>query len=76
MHILLANKQATLWAAYLGCAELALHRGISSWATIRRGGGMLKDATTGYVSIQTVCPVLRADLYRVWTYLYVFQAGS
>ena len=37
---------------------------------------MFKDATTGYVSIQTVCSVLRADLYRAWTYLYMFWAGS
>ena len=29
--------------------------------------GLLKDATTGYISIQTVCPVLQADLYRAWT---------
>ena len=28
---------------------------------------VLKDAATGYVSIQTVCPVLWADLYRAWT---------
>ena len=28
---------------------------------------MLKDAATGYVSIQTVCSVRRADLYRAWT---------
>ena len=28
---------------------------------------MLKDAATGYVSIQTVCSVLRADPYRAWT---------
>ena len=26
----------------------------------------------GYVSIQTVCSVLRADLYRAWTWLYMF----
>ena len=28
---------------------------------------MLKDAAMGYVSVQTVCSVLRADLYRAWT---------
>ena len=28
---------------------------------------VLKDAATGYVSVQTVCSVLRADLYRAWT---------
>ena len=37
---------------------------------------MLKDAAMVYVSIQTVCSVLQADLYRAWTYLYVFWAGS
>ena len=64
MCVLLANEQAILQAAYLGCAKLALHHGASSWATICHRGGMLKDATTGYVSVQTVCSVLRADLYR------------
>ena len=54
MRVLLANKQATLRAAYLGCAKLALHHGASSWTTIRRRGGMLKDAAMGYVSIQTI----------------------
>ena len=28
---------------------------------------VLKDAVTGYISVQTVCSVLRADLYRAWT---------
>ena len=28
---------------------------------------LLKDAAMGYVSVQTVCSVLRADLYRAWT---------
>ena len=28
---------------------------------------MLKDAATGYISAQTVCPVLQADPYRAWT---------
>ena len=67
MCILIANKWATLRAAYLGCAKLALCHGVSSRVTIRRRGGMLKDAATGYVSIQTVCSVLQADLYRAWT---------
>ena len=67
MHVLLANKQATLRAAYLGCAKLALRHGVSSRATIRRQGGMLKDAAMGYISVQTVCSVLRTDLYRAWT---------
>ena len=55
MRILLANEQAMLWAAYLGCNELALHHGTSSQATIHHQGGMLKDAVIGYVSIQTIC---------------------
>ena len=67
VHVLLANKWATLWAACLGCAKLALCHGASSQATIHRQGGMLKDAVTGFVSIQTVCFVLWADLYRAWT---------
>ena len=67
MRILLANKRAMLRAAYLGCAELALRHGVSSRATISRRGGMLKDTAMGYVSIQTVYSVLRADLYRAWT---------
>ena len=67
MRILLANERATLRAAYPGCAGLALRHGASSRATIRRRGGMLKDAATGYVSVQTVCSVLWADLYRAWT---------
>ena len=68
MCILLANKWAMLWAACLGCAELALHHGASSRATIHRQGGMLKDAMTmGFVSIQTVCFELWVDLYRAWT---------
>ena len=74
MRILLANKRAILRAAYLGCTELALRRSASSRVTIRHQGGMLKDAVTGYVSIQTVCPVLRAGLYRAWTQLYMFWA--
>ena len=67
MCILLTNKWATLRAAYLGCAELALRCSASSRATIRHQGGMLKDAITSYISIQTVCSELRADLYRAWT---------
>ena len=67
MCILLANKWATLWATYLGCAELALRRGVPSRATIRRRGGMLKDTAMGYNSVQTVFSVLWADLYRAWT---------
>ena len=67
MRVLLANEWATLQAAYLGCAKLALCHGTSSWATIHCRGGMLKDAMTGYVSIQTVCFELWADLYRAWT---------
>ena len=67
MRILLANKQARLRAAYLGCAELALYHGASSRVIIPRRGGMLKDTATGYVSIQTVCFVLWANLYRAWT---------
>ena len=55
MCILLANEWATLRAAYLGCAELALRHSASSQATICHQGGMLKDAMMGYVSIQTVC---------------------
>ena len=67
MCILLANKHVMLWAACLGCAELALHHGASSWATICRQGAMLKDAMTGFVSVQTVCFGLWVDLYRAWT---------
>ena len=29
-------------------------------------GGLLKDATMGFVSIQTVCFELWVDLYRAW----------
>ena len=54
MRVLLANKWAILRAAYLGCTELALRHGASSRATIRHQEGMLKDAATGYVSIQIV----------------------
>ena len=68
MRVLLANEWAMLHAAYLGYAKLALCHGASSRVTICHQGGMLKDtATMGYVSIQTVCPMLWADLYRVWT---------
>ena len=67
MCVLLANEWATLWAAYLGCAKLALHHGASSQMTVCHRGGMLKDAMTGFVSIQTVCFVLWVDLYRAWT---------
>ena len=67
MRVLLANEQATLRAAYLGCAKLALRHGASSRVTIRHQGGMLKDAMIGYVSVQTVCFVLWANLYREWT---------
>ena len=56
-----------LRAAYLGCAKLALYLGASSLVTICRQWGMLKDATMGYVSIQTVCFELQAALYRAWT---------
>ena len=28
---------------------------------------MLKDSMMGYVSIQTVCFELQADLYKAWT---------
>ena len=55
IRVLLANKWATLWAAYLVCTKLALCRGTSSQVTIRHRGGMLKDAVMGYISIQTVC---------------------
>ena len=48
--ILLANKWATLWAAYLGCAKLALRHGASSRVTIHCQGGMLKDAMTGLIA--------------------------
>ena len=75
MRVLLANKWATLQAACLYCAKLALHHGTSIWATIHCQGGMLKDATTGFVSIQTVCFVLQVDLYRAWIQLYMFWAG-
>ena len=50
MCALLANKWATLWAACLDCAKLALHHGASSWATICRRGGMLKDAMVGLLA--------------------------
>ena len=29
--------------------------------------GVLKDATAGFVSVQTVCFVLWVDFYRAWT---------
>ena len=76
MCVLLANEWATLQAAYLGCAKLALCCGASSWATIHHRGGILKDGTTGFVSIQTVFFELWADLYRAWTQLYMFCTGS
>ena len=37
MHVLLANEQATLWAAYLGYAKLALHYGALSDNLLPRG---------------------------------------
>ena len=39
----------------------------NSLETARESHILLKDAAMGYVSIQTVCSVLRADLYRAWT---------
>ena len=54
-------------ASLLGCAKLALHHGASSRMTIRRRGGMLKDAAMGFLSVQTVCFMLWVDLYRAWT---------
>ena len=57
VHFLLANKWAhwsnIAWAACLGHAKLALCHGASSWTTVCHQGGMLKDATAGFVSIQT-----------------------
>ena len=46
-----ANQNSLAWAT--------LH-----FAILHHCISMLKDAATGYVSVQTVCSVLQADLYR------------
>ena len=37
---------------------------------------LLKAATAGFASVQTICFVLWVDLYRAYTYLYMFCMGS
>ena len=50
---------AVLFQLLCACTILAV--------SLAGGDGVLKDAVTGYVGIQTVCSVLWADLYRAWT---------